>query len=204
MSKYHNDKTAASDPIAIRLSEDKLRRLQPELYGWRSFFTSMSWNGRKLGARQIREMIAEHLRSGDSRAAIVVQTGPQLLVAAYTDEQDAVLLLRYPEHLVVEHNLSKGSRLLTVNTYGRGKTLAADIVLGPASLGRWTNFYPMVAEFLSDDLTAIERRKGIITETEWKRAAMFGTARLSSPGCTARDGRPLKSGRPGKPLGPVG
>jgi hypothetical protein len=62
----------------------------------------------------------------------------------------------------------------------------------------------MVAEFLSDDLTAIERRKGIITETEWKRAAMFGAACLSSPGCTARDGRPLKCDRPGKPLGPVG
>ena len=34
------------------------------------------------------QRIAEHLEHGDSRAAIVVSTDPELLIAAYTDESD--------------------------------------------------------------------------------------------------------------------
>ena len=63
------------------------------------------------------QRIAEHLEHGDSRAAIVVSTDPELLIAAYTDELDCVAMLRLPkEPLVSKYSLLRGSRLLTVNT----------------------------------------------------------------------------------------
>ena len=122
MSKYHNDRTAASDPVAIRLANSKLRMLQPELFGWRSLFTTMRLGKRPLGAREIKRLLAEHLIFGDSRAAIVMRPALPLLAAAYSDELDAVILLEFPDFLAEHYSLRLGSRLLTVNTYGYGTT----------------------------------------------------------------------------------
>ena len=41
--------------------------------------------------------MAEHLEHGDSRAAIVISTDPELLIAAYTDELDCIAMLRLPK-----------------------------------------------------------------------------------------------------------
>jgi hypothetical protein len=57
------------------------------------------------GLQEFREGLAEHLRIGDSRAAV--------------DELDCVALLRFPDHPAAECRLGVGSRLLTVNMYRR-------------------------------------------------------------------------------------
>ena len=196
MSKYHNDRTFASDPVSITLSIQKLRRLQPELFGRWGLFPVFHWGLQIMWPRAFREMLAEHLQSGDSRAAIVCGIQPELLVAAYTDEQDAVLVLRFPNYLVNEYNLQLSSRLLTVNTYGRGVRMVRDISPGQRSIGRYTNYYPIIAEFVSDDMDTIDMRKRGIREAEWKRCADFANAKLASPHHKPRDGRPLKSGNP--------
>jgi hypothetical protein len=47
---------------------------------------------------------------------------------------------------------------VTVNTYLRGPRVASDIVVGPAPVShRWINFAPMIAEFLTDDLSCLVR-----------------------------------------------
>ncbi|MCE9552496.1 MAG: hypothetical protein K8T91_03840 [Planctomycetes bacterium] len=137
---------------------------------------------------------------GDSRAALVVQIAPHLIVAAYTDEQDAVLLLQFPDFLTDQYALHVGSRLLTVNTYGEAKRVAADIVEGPACTHRYANLYPLIAEFLSDDLNLISQRKQSIVEAEWNRAAQFAQARLAAKQVVVRDGRPLYSHLPAKAI----
>jgi hypothetical protein len=200
MSEFHDDRTAASDPLPITVSDDKLSRLEPDLYNWQAWLTMVPWGAKKLNALQTKRMIREHMGFGDSRAAIVARVDPVLLVAAYTDEQDAVLLLKFPSFLTVEHQLRRGTRLLTVNTYGRGPKMMPDIVPGPNSLGRWINFYPIIAEFVSDDLEIIDARKQAIEDDEWRRAARFAEAKLQEPGFTVRDGSPIRSAKPGKPL----
>jgi hypothetical protein len=200
MLQYHNEKIPASDPIPIRLSDAKLRQIQPELYGPQSATVEMQRGKRILNAGQVRMMISEHLSFGDSRAAVVIFGNP-LLVAAYTDEQDAVVLLRFPQFLAGQYQLTEGGRLLTVNTYGKGKRMAADILPGPAAISRWTNFYPLVAEFLSDDLDVIERRKAAISQREWQRATQFGEAAVALPSPRVRDGRPMFSQREGICIG---
>jgi hypothetical protein len=52
-----------------------------------------------------------------------------------------------------------------------------------------------IAEFLSDDLDVIERRKLAIAEAEWDRAIGFGELLVSQGNFLVRDGRPLMSMR---------
>lgn len=180
----------ASDPGRVPLSAQKLARLHPERLvpagkgqpGYRFPSPFHPWI----------KGFARRLWDGDSRAAIVMSVEP-LLVAAYTDELDCVAMLRFPQELADEHGLSPGARLLTVNGYMRGDTLTPDLVEGPAHHGRYRNFIPLIAEFLSEDGPRIEFRKQEITEAEWQRTRELGEAYLKRPEVRVRDGRPLYS-----------
>jgi hypothetical protein len=182
-STYHDDSAAASDPGRVRLSRNRLHQLFP--LGWLdSLLCRIS--GR---LRRFEEMLDEHLQRGDSRAALVVSTAP-LLIAAYTDELDCVAILRYPDELVRTHQLSVGSRLLTVNTYCGGDRIAWDLEPGPKNQHRWVNFYPVIADFLSDDRERIQRRKAEILEEEWVRCRGMGNFYLHTRPGYSRDGSP--------------
>jgi hypothetical protein len=139
-------------------------------------------------------MLDEHLRLGDSRAACVISIGP-LLVAAYTDELDCVVLLTFPAWLVEEHKLTVGDQLLTVNTYARGQHIAADLVAGPRQLGRWVNFHPVIADFVSDETQRIAVRKTEIGEDEWLRCKQMGVESLRRFPGRWRNGSPFWSAR---------
>jgi hypothetical protein len=188
-----DDNTAASDPGRIRLSHEKLRRFHPELYQPRGIGRLFN----RLSPQQEFWLVhkEEHLLHGDSRAALVVSLAP-LLIAAYTDELDCVALLRFDSALAAEYNLNAGDRLLTVNLYARGTVPVSDLENGPASYHRYSNFAPMIAEFVSDDITRIELRKSEIEEAEWQRTRELAEAYLKKNGPRARDGRPLHSERP--------
>ncbi len=189
-----DNNTVASEPGNVRLSDDKLRSLCPELYGWRGILHSLVWL--LVYHAHVRTRIHEHLMEGDSRAALVLATEP-LLIAAYTDELDCVALLRFPNEFVPQHSLEAGTRLLTINVYRPLRPLgtAKDLTLGASSYGRYGNFEPLIAEFLSDDRERIEWRKSEIAESEWKRAALLGEQYVARHGQQARDGRPLRSHR---------
>ena len=188
-----DDTTAASDPGQIRLSQTKLRVLRPDLYGiggiWKSALAFF-----RLGVAQ-RIYIKKQLRCGDSRAAIVVSTTP-LLIASYTDELDCVAMLSFPDDFVQQYRLAIGTRLLTVNFYGKSPNYDRDLILGPKLIERWSGFHPVIAEFLSDDFDRITARKKEITEDEWQRAQTMGTEYIKLRPGVARDGRPVYSSIP--------
>lgn len=189
MSRYHDDSTAASDPGGISLSTKKLDRFRNQLS--------------RLLRRHIDEyfppdMLHEHLTLGDSRAAVVLVTGDKLIVAAYTDELDCVALLEFPHELVKQYGLVPGSRLLTVNTYARGQVVAPDLENGSGSYHRYNNFYPIIAEFLSDDMSVIEARKASISESEWTRTTDMGETKLRACDGVFRDGSPYQSKTPAR------
>jgi hypothetical protein len=137
-----------------------------------------------------RDYLAGHLRRGDARAAVVVSSEP-LLVAAYSDDLDAVAVLRFPAGLAEAHGLRVGSRLLAVNSYRRGRGIDPDLTPGPGRAGAWTGFMPVVAEFVSDDAETIEAHKRRIADAEWRRAGDLGREYLRLRPGVARDGRPI-------------
>lgn len=180
----------ASSPGGIVLSDDRLRRLRPDLYGL----------GQRLGelvglAFPQRTYLREHLQNGDSRAAVVVSVDP-LLVAAYSDELDCVALLRFPGEFVADYKPEIGTRLLTVNTYRRGTEVDTDLAPGPRDRGSWSGFHPVIADFVSDDEPTIDARKDAITEDEWERTYKLGCRYLHDHPGKARDGRPVFAGAP--------
>jgi hypothetical protein len=186
-----DDTTRATDPGQINLSRAKLKLLRPDLFGFRAALRRLRSSSKFPQLTYIREQ----LQCGDSRAAVVVSTSP-LLIAAYTDELDCVAVLLFPDEFRATYGLARGSRLLTVNTYKRGKAYDADLILGPNWIERWVGFHPIIAEFVSDDLSRIEARKAQIAVEEWSRAASLGAAYLRAKPGFARDGRPVYASLP--------
>jgi hypothetical protein len=144
---------------------------------------------------RIVETLKEHMRAGDSRAAVVISTDP-LLVAAYTDELDCVAMLQFPKALAKMHKLKVGSRLLTVNVYPRAP--AADLEPGPKDIGRYGNFFPIIAEFVTDRPERCEMRKLAISEDEWLRCESMGDAYHKNHPTWIRNGSPIYSLVPSK------
>ncbi|MGC4034040.1 MAG: hypothetical protein QM754_20355 [Tepidisphaeraceae bacterium] len=190
-----NNNSAASDPGQINLSPTKLQRLRPDLFG---FGAVLDFALTFLLVRSFphKKMIREALRGGDSRAAVVMSTEP-LIVAAYTDELDCVAMLKFDSSLAADYQLKPGSKLLTVNTYWQGKVVR-DLTAGPGTYGRYGNFSPMIADFLTDDAERLQTRKKQIDKAEWQRTWELGRAYLKATPDRARDGRPIFSMNPAR------
>ncbi|MGH9837505.1 MAG: hypothetical protein ACREEM_01835 [Blastocatellia bacterium] len=194
---------AATTSALLALSDEKLKAVAPELYSARSWNKFLRENGYRLGApnetiEYWKNYIAEYLRCGDPRAAIVVSAAP-LLVAAYAGELDCVAMLRFDKKLARLYGLGAGSRLLTINTYLEWNFwLPEDLKLGPRDSGKYRNFAPLVAEFLSGDEAAIQQLKAAIDADEWNLAESLGREYLNQFGEKARDGRPLLCHLPAK------
>ncbi len=176
-----------SDPLGAKPSVARLAIVQPELAAG-SLGARID---RLRGRGSVLFRLSEHLDLGDTREAIVVTTDP-LVVAAYSDDHDAVALLRYPDHLAAEHDLEVSSRLLTVNTFLRPR--ASDLVFGPAATDSWGDFVPLIAEFFCEDTDKIARRKREISESDWDRVSRMAAAAQAS-GAVPRDGRPIPTFR---------
>jgi hypothetical protein len=174
-----------------------MRLARERLKSWPRAGSAFAALERWLFGDKVADKLDEHLQIGDSRAAVVVSRTP-LLVAAYTDELDCVALLGFPAQFLDRFGLNVGTRLLTVNTYWAMPQVAADLSAGPAELGRFQNFYPLIAEFLSDDSARIARRKAEIGEPEWERCLALGREYLTRRPGLARDGSPFHSARPAK------
>jgi hypothetical protein len=161
------------------------------------------WKDGKLSSRRSFwfARIEEQLLFGDSRAAVVITTSP-LLIAAYTDEMDCVVLLRFSHRFVSEYDLKPGSRLITVNTYvysGDG-SYENDLKLGPEAGDHYENFMPFIADFLTDDVERLAQRKSEISEDEWQRTKEMGRKYLGDNYASPRDGRPCWSVLPAERL----
>ncbi|GAA3552611.1 hypothetical protein GCM10022197_04580 [Microlunatus spumicola] len=184
-SPYMSDRALASDPGGVTIAPDRLKALSPSLFG----------AGSLLPSRAVaRKTLSAHLWNGDSRAAVVLSIEP-LLVAAYSDDFDAVVVLRFDPR-PVDVPLQVGSRLLTINTYFSGGTTASDIVRGPRASQTWSNFHPVIADFVAAERSRVEGRKATISEPEWQRTWLLGQQYLGTRPGRFRDGAPHLSKKP--------
>lgn len=120
----------ASDAGDFALDEKNLRAMFPEFV----------WTADQL------KYLDEHLRLGDSRAAIVASVKP-LVVSAYSDELDGVILIRFPDELAQKYSLDVGSRLIGSWVYPNLSKPPRDVVRGKYNLRRYNNGEPLVADF---------------------------------------------------------
>ncbi len=194
MSKYMNDSTYASQPGAVRLDLQKLKVFKKEL----PFRDRLFQRWRRICPD---DMQAEHLGYGCCNPAVVIQTEPELIVAAYSSDHDWVLLLRFSEHFVQQYSLKPKTRLLAINVYGDGNEMACDLENGPNhSDNGWVNFFPKIAEFMSNDEEKIRQHKQIVASPEeWQRTYELGCQLLSEGKTVPRNGNPYYAFRPQRP-----
>ena len=182
--------TRASDPIPIELSMDFYMRFKKELG---------IWGGLVSDFRYPKFVMEDHMRKGDSRAAVVVAARTDVMVAAYTDEMDCVAMLRFPKWVNELYPVEIGTRLTTVNTYTWLKDgRADDLIPGPSSSGQFGNFFPIIAEFIAANPWVAEARKKDIDESEWQRTTELAAEYRKKNGTRWRDGNPFKSKTPAK------
>jgi hypothetical protein len=171
--------TTASRPGHLRLSFERLNLLHPEL------LLDSAGDDASLALAHI----ACQLLLGDTNPALVVALKPDLIVSAYAEDLDCVVLLKFPPDLVTEYDVRPGGRLVTVNTFRRADDVAADLAPGP-EYQNWSNFHPMVAEFLTDDADRVRELHRLVPEKYWQRARVQTVELLKRRPPTPRDGRP--------------
>lgn len=192
-----NPNSTASNPGGLALSESKLRVLEPSMFGWRRVVRKVFGLLLIVDVLDLidRKVLSDHLANGDARAAAVVSTTP-LLIAAYSDDLECVAMLRFPAKFVDQYSLRVGSQLVTINSYYAQFTNHADLTFGPGHVDDWSGFFPLIAEFLSDDSSRIEYLKEDIETTEWDRCRQLGEAYLVERPGVARLGRPRRAHQP--------
>jgi hypothetical protein len=187
--KYFNNDTEASDPLSIRLSHEKLKKLAPDLYGSKGFEINC-----KIGV-DFKKVIEEHIFYGDSQPAIVICLQP-LLIAAYSDELDCIAMLKFPWNYIMEYGLKEKTKLITSNTYSSKPEYQTDLIIGDKNLGNWFGFHPIIAEFVSEDIQKIEIRKQQIDDEQWEYVYNLGKNYFNKYQGVYRDGNPMLSGIP--------
>ena len=154
-------------------------------YSFRNRINS-KFSGRFYSDMQI-ENVMRVLLYGDTQPAVVVSTEP-LLVATYSDEMDAVIMLRFPSDFVEKYELAPSTRLTTSNFYFGGDQVASDIFVGENYLRRWVDFTPIVQLFLGKDDDKIRAKTALFGENVWSRVAELAEEYLHEHPDLCRDG----------------
>ncbi|MES2322034.1 MAG: hypothetical protein V4633_07220 [Pseudomonadota bacterium] len=179
----------ASNPGGLAISIDRLLILQPDIAD------PHFWQGDQEKCQAYLGAMEEQLRDGDARSAVVIDADTGL-VAAYTDELDCVVMLRFNPGMAAQFGWRPGTRLISCNSYTpASEGIAPDLTPGPSDTGRYGNVWPLIADLLTEDSAGLAAIKARIGEPEWQRTFELGRLwRRARPG-PARDGRPLLSYR---------
>lgn len=170
MKNYMDQTTFAENAGEVNLSKRKFKELRDDIL--KVPFLKKGYYNRQFGR------ISQYLAYGDTQPAIVSSLNP-LVISAYSDEMDAVVLLKFPSEMQNMYALNEGMRLVTSNVYFRGSQIAADITVGEKYLNRWIDFIPMVQLFLSDDEEFIKQRIGLLQEELWRRLEFLTEKRMA-------------------------
>ncbi len=127
------------------------------------------------------------LMYGDTQPALVVSVDP-LLVAAYSDEMDAVIMLRFPTEFVDIYNLSVGTRLTTSNIYYTELQFAKDIFVGEDYLHNYVDFIPFVQLFIGKHDDKIAAKVKLFSEDVWSKVEGMADDYLRNHPGLYRDG----------------
>ena len=168
--------STASDPGCLTLDRDLLLAMEPELRGWRGWL----WQARDRRHHTSRyvnsfDLVTEQLLRGDTRAAVVLTTQPTVLVAAYNDELDCVAGLEFPANFAQKFDLVPGTRLVGCCFFARtDEGVPGDLVPGPRWSQVFTDFDPIIGNFLSTDTDRLHQLASKISNEEWERAKQQG------------------------------
>lgn len=173
----------------FRLSPILLRRLHSE--------EDEKVRFRTQEATEILHELEVVLAEAPVSPGVVVSVEP-LLVACYSEEMDAVALVRFSEKLGEMYGLSLHSKLLCVTPVLPSARPASDLTPGSQGDSSIPNFWPVVVDFLTMDVQKVQSVKSSLSETKWRRCKQLGEQYLLRKKGLYRDGSPYVSDFPCK------
>ncbi|PHR24011.1 MAG: hypothetical protein COA38_16680 [Fluviicola sp.] len=185
--KYHDDSTTASDSIYLTLDETKLKFLMPELF---TPIRKLKHRMRSLGFHSYREQLTEHIAFGDSQGAIVASIEP-LQIAAYNEDIDCIVLLRYSSGIQKRYGFELGDRLVCINTFGQSNKLQADLIPGKNNSQMWSLVHPIIGDLLSSDKKLLDNRRQEIGEKGYQYIQTLVDQYLLKKPNVYRNGKPF-------------
>ena len=143
--------------------------------------------GGRVHADMCIENVTRVLFYGDTQPALVMSVSP-LTVAAYSDEIDGVLMLRFPDQFVEKYGLYPGMRLTTSNVYFRWEQFPDDILVGENFCRRYNDFLPIVQLFIGKGDEKIKAKTALFSEEVWNRVSETAARYAEKHPDTYRDG----------------
>lgn len=162
-------------------------------FSYKKYYSFRNKITQKFSERFIADMqienVANVLLNGSDQPAVVVSTDP-LLIAAYANEMDAVMMLRFPEEcsFVETYQLSVGSRLTTSCLYERFAAVDEDLFPGSLWSRQFTGFVPVVQLFIGKNDEKIQEKVDQFSEDDWQKVTALADAYQAAHPGVARDG----------------
>ncbi len=180
VTQEEENETAETKPGQFMLSK-KLWKKNQEL-------CHMTSKEQKLSNKYLKRA-SEYLYLGDTQPAMVVCLNP-VLVAVYSDEMDAVVVLKFPQEFKTNYELVMFQKLISVNMYLPFNVtgMSKDIFPGEKYLGRWSDVYPIIADFISEDVTLSNEHRMHINDSLWDKVQTLGLDYIEKHPDLVRDG----------------
>lgn len=190
--RSQHGRTFAGNPGRIQIDQKKLARYERNFQGCFGVIAKILYALFRVPGEVAA--LEEHAQKGDCNAATVVNLVP-LIVAAYSDELDAVALLQFTNREREEYELEVGTMLVSANKYFLevARTEADDITMGPANHNRWKNFQPVILNFIVSDPQRLEEICAGIPQYQWQRCLELGTEKFQQFPHQIRNGSPFLS-----------
>lgn len=176
--KFIDPNSQASNEGGVKLSKRKWKDIK-------KIYSLSPKSNKKL--KEIFKIEKECLFFGSVEPCVVVSLYP-LLIAVYSEDMDAVLLLQFAPDYIGKYSLDIGSRLISANTYGSGDEISKDIFVGEGYSGCWTDFTPHLADFLTEDKEKLDLHKEKISEDIWNCVEKLGKEYLLKHSSLSRNG----------------
>lgn len=180
-------KPKSSNPAKLKLSKDLWRQIEPEKFGFAAMAKDfmIASSGKHTGYTGL----SQALHIGDVDAGWVVSV-KRPIVAAYSIELDAVVLLEMDKNWPGVASWKRGQRILVVNVYPLDGRSDPRIPPGPNSHDRFRDFNPIVPALICSDSKRIDSLMRSIPESIWQRSLEHAKLATSVESPYIRDGRP--------------
>ena len=164
--RFTNANSFAGEPGRLMISKKNWQKIL-------SAYQLSFWQ--KIAVNINRKKVQECLCYGDTQPAVVVSVSP-FVVAAYSDEMDAVVLLLFPEALAKQHDVKLYDKMVSVNTYLRHNMIAHvhDIFVGKDFSRQYSDFRPLIGDLLSSDSEMIKLHKSHVPQYMWDYVKSLG------------------------------